>query len=72
MILWCSIGLLITYKKICPLIKKQNYVKRCTGIAGDTLEIRDGILVINNEIQKILIEELFNMLIGLSLKKIII
>ncbi len=31
-----------------PIDKKSNYVKRCVGIAGDTLEIRDGIVYINN------------------------
>ncbi len=34
----------IDYK---PLDKKTNYVKRCVGIAGDTLEIRDGYVYIN-------------------------
>jgi len=31
-----------------PIDKKSNYVKRCVGISGDTLEIRDGITYINN------------------------
>ena len=30
-----------------PLDKKSNYVKRCLGIAGDTLEIIDGYVHIN-------------------------
>lgn len=30
-----------------PLDKKTNYVKRCVGIAGDTLEVRDGYVYIN-------------------------
>lgn len=30
-----------------PIDKKTNYVKRCVGIAGDTLEIRDGVVFIN-------------------------
>ena len=30
-----------------PLDKKSNYVKRCLGIAGDTLEIIDGFVHIN-------------------------
>jgi signal peptidase I len=33
-----------TYK---PLDKKTNYVKRCVGIAGDSLEIKDGYVFIN-------------------------
>ena len=36
----------IDYK---PLDKKTNYVKRCVGIAGDTLEIRDGYVYINGK-----------------------
>tara|TARA_B100000575_G_scaffold293351_1_gene304467 strand:+ start:4805 stop:6508 length:1704 start_codon:yes stop_codon:yes gene_type:complete len=30
-----------------PIDKRSNYVKRAVGIAGDTLEIKDGILYIN-------------------------
>ena len=30
-----------------PIDKKSNYVKRCVGIAGDTLEIIDGFIHIN-------------------------
>ncbi|MEC7173143.1 MAG: signal peptidase I, partial [Bacteroidota bacterium] len=32
-----------------PLDKKSNYVKRCVGIAGDTLEIISGYVHINGE-----------------------
>ena len=32
-----------------PIDKKSNYVKRCVGIPGDTLEIIDGIIHINGE-----------------------
>lgn len=32
-----------------PIDKKSNYVKRCVGIPGDTLEIRDGYIFINGE-----------------------
>ncbi len=35
-----------TYK---PVDKKTNYVKRCVGIAGDTLSIRDGYVFINGK-----------------------
>tara|TARA_B110000444_G_C18851398_1_gene605939 strand:- start:5141 stop:6841 length:1701 start_codon:yes stop_codon:yes gene_type:complete len=31
-----------------PIDKKSNYVKRCVGISGDTLEIRNGNILINN------------------------
>jgi signal peptidase I len=30
-----------------PIDKKSNYVKRCQGIAGDTLQIKDGVVFIN-------------------------
>ena len=29
-----------------PRDKKTNYVKRCVGIAGDSLQIKDGIVFI--------------------------
>ncbi len=32
-----------------PVDKRENYIKRCVAIAGDVLEIKDGILYINNE-----------------------
>lgn len=32
-----------------PIDKKTNYVKRCTAIAGDKLEIKDGIIYINGK-----------------------
>jgi len=32
-----------------PIDKKSNYVKRCVGIAGDSLEIRDGFVYINGK-----------------------
>lgn len=35
-----------TYK---PVDKKTNYVKRCVGIAGDTLSIRNGYVFINGK-----------------------
>jgi|TARA_B110000116_G_scaffold224193_1_gene203628 signal peptidase I len=38
-----------------PIDKKSNYVKRCVGISGDTLEIKNGVIYINN-IQNILPE----------------
>lgn len=34
---------------IKPIDKKSNYVKRCVGIPGDTLELRDGYVYINGE-----------------------
>ncbi|TYP96501.1 signal peptidase I [Tenacibaculum adriaticum] len=35
-----------TYK---PIDKKTNYVKRCVGVAGDTLEVRNGYVFINGK-----------------------
>ncbi len=32
-----------------PIDKKTNYVKRCVGIPGDSLEIRDGYVFINGK-----------------------
>lgn len=32
-----------------PIDKKSNYVKRCQGIPGDTLQIKDGIVFINGK-----------------------
>lgn len=32
-----------------PVDKRENYIKRCVGIAGDTLEVRAGALYINGE-----------------------
>ena len=32
-----------------PIDKKTNYVKRCTAIAGDTLEIKNGFVYVNGK-----------------------
>lgn len=32
-----------------PVDKKDNYIKRCVAIAGDKLEVRDGIVYINGQ-----------------------
>ena len=31
-----------------PVDKKENYIKRCVGIGGDVIEVREGQLYINN------------------------
>jgi signal peptidase I len=35
-----------------PVDKREHYVKRCVGIAGDKLEIKDGELYINDKKQE--------------------
>lgn len=34
---------------IRPVDKRENYIKRCVAIAGDTLEVRDGNVYINSQ-----------------------
>ncbi len=36
-----------------PVDKRENYIKRCVGIAGDTFEIRDQDIYINGELSEI-------------------
>ena len=36
-----------------PVDKRENFIKRCVAIAGDTLEIRNGIVYINGKINDI-------------------
>ncbi|MBD3725272.1 MAG: signal peptidase I, partial [Flavobacteriaceae bacterium] len=33
-----------------PIDKKSNYVKRCVGIAGDEIQIKEGILYVNGQV----------------------
>ena len=32
-----------------PVDKRENYIKRCTAIAGDTLELKEGLLYVNHQ-----------------------
>ena len=32
-----------------PIDKKENYIKRCVAVGGDTLEIKDNLLYINSQ-----------------------
>lgn len=36
-----------------PIDKKSNYVKRCVGTAGDSIEVRNGDVYINGELLKL-------------------
>lgn len=36
-----------------PSDKKDHYVKRCVAVAGDTLELRDGLVYVNSEAQQL-------------------
>ena len=39
----------VVYK---PIDKRDHYVKRCVGLPGDKLEIRNDTLIVNGEVQK--------------------
>ncbi len=39
--------------KVRPADKKDHYVKRCVAVAGDTLEIRDGLVYIDSQAQTV-------------------
>jgi signal peptidase I len=45
-LMWGDNSKKFTYK---PIDKKTNYVKRCVGVPGDSLEIRDGYIYINGK-----------------------
>ncbi|KAA5536534.1 signal peptidase I [Taibaiella lutea] len=32
-----------------PVDKKENYIKRCVGISGDIIEVRDGVVFVNGK-----------------------
>ncbi|MFN5007744.1 MAG: signal peptidase I [Bacteroidota bacterium] len=35
-----------------PVDKRENFIKRCVGIAGDTLSIKDGMVYVNGKISE--------------------
>lgn len=39
--------------KVRPSDKKDHYVKRCVAVAGDILEVRDGLVYVNGEKQTV-------------------
>ncbi|MDD4149883.1 MAG: signal peptidase I [Bacteroidales bacterium] len=43
-----------------PLDKRENYIKRCVAVGGDTLEVRDGEVFINSKPQKEIPTKQFN------------
>jgi len=43
-----------------PIDKRENYIKRCVAVAGDTLEIREGEVFINGKKQKEIQTKQFN------------
>ena len=36
-----------------PVDKRENYIKRCVGIAGDVIELKDGQLIVNGKEQQL-------------------
>lgn len=46
-----------------PIDKRENYIKRCVAIAGDTLEVRDGEVFVNGKEQKDIPTKQFNYLV---------
>ncbi|MFT3885634.1 MAG: signal peptidase I [Flavobacteriales bacterium] len=34
-----------------PVDKQENYIKRCVGVPDDTIEVRDGTVYVNGEVQ---------------------
>jgi len=43
-----------------PIDKRENYIKRCVGISGDTLQVDKGVLYINGEVASIPAEFQYN------------
>ena len=42
-----------------PIDEKKEYVKRCIGLPGDTIKIKNGIVTINHELAAITFEPLY-------------
>ncbi|MBQ1654139.1 MAG: signal peptidase I, partial [Bacteroidales bacterium] len=49
-----------------PVDKRENYIKRCVAIAGDTLEVRDGEVFVNGKPQKDIPSKQFNYRIAIN------
>ena len=48
--IWNQFGDIIVTR---PVDKRENFIKRCVAIAGDTLEIRNGVVYINGKLNDI-------------------
>ena len=46
-----------------PVDKRENYIKRCVGIPGDTLQIRAGQLFVNGKPQELIEDMQYNYLV---------
>jgi len=43
-------SMLRKYKvQVRPVDKRDHYIKRCVGVAGDSIEVREGILLVNGQ-----------------------
>ncbi|RQO30665.1 signal peptidase I [Taibaiella sp. KBW10] len=47
-----------------PVDKKENYIKRCVGIPGDKVEIKEGVLYINDKIADLHPHQRIDYLVG--------
>jgi signal peptidase I len=48
--IWSQYGDIIVTR---PVDKRENFIKRCVAIAGDTLEIRNGVVYINGKMNDV-------------------
>lgn len=58
-IIWDSYDIVVR-----PIDKRENYIKRCVGVPGDTIKIEDGEVFINGTKQKSIPTKQFNYLVS--------